>query len=144
MAVFAPERYWMVGSCAIERCAGGEISAGPEILVPMSSHYPVSLWRMGGTFTYHCRHGVLTDAISSVDMVGALSCIKQVNMSIDKAWQHGSSLQIYQFGMLASHTSYLVVCAHCQDTTALIVYCNGLRSWLCRIHCIDVAIQVDY
>jgi hypothetical protein len=72
--------------------------------------------------------------------VSTIGRAKEVNVRVDKAWQHGSSPQVYQFSMLSTQTAYLVIRAYSQDIAASSIDGHSLRSWLRRVHGIDISV----
>src|SRR5438128_9189347 len=134
----------MVRSRSVERGFGGEVSFGAGILVPLAAKYPVALWRLHGTFTYEGRCLILAGTGCRVDVVRAIGCAQQVDVRINKAGQYGFSAQVYEFEVLSAKAAYLVIGTYGQDRAAGTVNSHGLRSWLCGVHCVDVAVQVKY
>ena len=41
VSIFAPQRYWMFGRGGIQRGFRRELLSGPEILIPLTSQYPL-------------------------------------------------------------------------------------------------------
>src|SRR6266567_223927 len=137
MTVLAPQGDGMFRRRGIERCPAGKALAGPGILVPLPSEYPLPQRRLLCPLAHQGRHFVLAGAGSGVDVMSAIGIAEQVYMRVYKAGQDCFAAQVHQFAMMVSNPAHLVVVAYCYDAPADAVDSHGLGSRPGCIHGVD-------
>ena len=78
----------------------------------MSTKYPTSSRGVCYTSTHQCGYLVLTCTGSSINVIGAVSGVKQVYVGIDKARENRFATQVYYVCMLPTHAQHFIVGSH--------------------------------
>src|SRR6185312_101405 len=114
MPIFAPQGYRVRWRGSIERGTRGKLLTGPQIFIPLSSLYPLTVGCLGGSLSHQVRHIFLVSGAACINIVSAIGGLDQVNMGIDESRQYSFAMQIYEFGVSATNAADFVVVANSQ------------------------------